>query len=76
MKLKLKDIIELLSDCHEWSIHMDGQLYQNKTIRKEDVTYKMLNMYVGCIDTCLHDGVENLVLQLWSTLELMEGEDD
>lgn len=76
MKLKLKDIIELLSDRHEWSIHIDGQLYQNKTIRKEDVTYKMLNMYVGRIGTCLHAGVEHLVLELWSTLELMEGGDD
>lgn len=69
MKLKLKDIIELLSDYHEWSIHMDGQLYQNKAIRKEDVTYKMLNMYVGCISACFNAGVEYLVLELWSTLD-------
>ena len=63
MKIKLMDIIELLSARHPYSVMIDG-VHCSVYYKKDELTYGMLQMNVVGIGTSLHQGIEHLVLQL------------
>ena len=65
MNIKLKDIIELLADRHTWVIRIDEKPpISGNYFKKDEITYGMLNMYVDRIGTCVHEGVDHLVIML------------
>lgn len=70
--IRLIDIVPLLSPRHSYCVIINGETLK-EYLRRDELTYGMLQMYVTKIGSCYHLNEDHLVLELVTRDKSTEG---
>ena len=70
--IRLIDIVAILSPRHSYCVRINGEPLKDY-LRRDELTYGMLQMYVAKIGSCYHLNEDHLVLDLVTRDNYTEG---